>query len=128
MDPALWKPKKRDEGTQGLALFESPRQAPCQPVATSERAAEKVSETLPQRRRDLLLWMLRNRIHGATDNELLNNLVPNGWSPNGVRPRRIELFRGGWLEEAGERAGSIVWRPSEKAMVWYETLLRGDAA
>ena len=104
-----------------LDLFASPKQAPAQPVKTSEDAAAKVSPTLKHRRRDLLLWFLTHAMDGATDNEAIAALAePDDaeWSRNGVRPRRIELYRAGWLEEAGERDGSTVWKPSQRAVDW----------
>ncbi len=120
MDPILFQNRKpADAGTDGLALFDSPKQTPAQPVPTSEDAAARVSPNLSLKRRDVLLHICRHRPSGVTDNELIADLTAEGWNVNTPRARRVELFRGDWLDEAGERDGSIVWRPSAKALDWY---------
>lgn len=115
--------------TDTLDMFGAPAQAPAQPVKTSEDAAAKVSPKLSQRRRDLLLYIMENHPDGVTDNELLAELGPrDDWSVNGIRNRRIELYRSQLLEQDGERDGSMVWIPSEDAHRWYTAVRRGRAA
>lgn len=124
------RPTPNDEllETLELSLFANPKQAPSQPRATSEAAAVEISKSLSRKRRDVLLWFLRNHMEdGATDNELIAALVRQGWSANTPRARRVELT-GKWLEEHGERDGSTVWRPTQQALDWYENHLRGAAA
>lgn len=119
MDAHLWRPRQTDKGTDGLALFENPKQAPAQPVATSEDAAAAISPKLSEKRRDVLLHICRERPKGVTDNELIADLTAKGWNPNTPRARRVELYRGMWLDDAGERDGSTVWIPSVKAWEWF---------
>jgi hypothetical protein len=112
-----------------MSLFGEPAEAPAQRHSpTSVAAAEAIAPKLPEKRRNLLLHIFAHWSDGATDNELLADLVGIGWSVNGVRPRRIELVQGGWLEQVGERAGCAVWAPSEEAVRWHAAVRRGRAA
>lgn len=58
---------------------------------------------------------------GLTDDELSQLLA---MSPNTLRPRRVELVEGGWVEDSGLRRNNqygntcIVWRCTEKGTSW----------
>jgi hypothetical protein len=120
MDETMYRKQVRNEGTDGLALFDAPATAPAQRhSATSLAAAESIAPALSQKRRDLLVWIIERRFDGATDNELIADLVAEGWSPNTPRPRRVELVKGGWLEAIGEAEGSTVWAATAKAKEWH---------
>lgn len=105
-------------------LFATPAQAPAQPVNTSEAAAIEISRVLSDTRRKVLDYICAHHPKGLTDNELIAALTTEGWSANTPRARRVELYRGGWLEEAGERDGSKVWRPSVQAWDRWRTMDR----
>lgn len=106
---------------ESLDIFAHPKQAPSQPVRTSEDAAVKIEPKLSRKRRALLLYLCAYHAKdGATDNQLIRELSAFGWNLNGVRPRRVELFRGGWLHEDGEVDGSTIWTPSAKALAWFK--------
>jgi len=55
---------------------------------------------------------------GFTDEELVEGLVPGSVSPSGVRTRRNELVRGGWLRDSGYRRRT---RSGREAIIWTLT-------
>ena len=115
-------PEPKDGETLDLMadLFAAPADAPAQRHSpTSVAAAEAVKPALPAKRRDLLAYICERYPQGVTDNRLIEDLVKQGWSPNGVRPRRTELVQGGWLDADGTLGGSTVWAPTPQAMAWH---------
>lgn len=112
-----------------IDMFGSPAEAPAQRHSpTSVAAAEKIGPALSQKRRDVLEHICENWPDGATDNEIIADLVAKGWSLNTPRARRVELVTGGWLEQDGERDGCAVWRPTDEAIRWYAAIRRKEAA
>jgi hypothetical protein len=100
--------------------FARPAEAPAQRHSTtSTAAAEAIAPRLSGLRRELLAWICERHPGGATDNTLVRELVAAGWSQNTPRARRIELARADWLEEAGTRDGSTLWRPTAAALRWH---------
>lgn len=85
---------------------------------TSRLAFLKARPKSGTQRARVLDWLLVCNGRGATDDELADALA---MSPNSVRPRRVELVEGGWVEDSREVRPSaygnaaIVWIVSEKA-------------
>lgn len=124
MDPMMYRPKKRDDGVAGLDMFAMPAEAPAQRHSpTSLAAAEAIGPKLSDTRKGVLRFICEHvELHspdGITDNALVALLSAKGWSPNSPRARRIELVRGGWLQENGVEGGSIRWRPTAKGWDWW---------
>jgi hypothetical protein len=98
---------------------------------TSKAAARAISTATLRGNREKLLRVILDPANtwrrgvpisaGFTDNELIRYMVDRHfWSPNAPRARRVELWRGGWLEDSGEtRDGCTVWKPTEKALAWW---------
>lgn len=81
-------------------------------TATSQGAARKVRTADTDRRR--ILQFIRDREHGATDDEMQQALEMAGDSQ---RPRRIELARAGCIEvREGMTRATRTGRP---AVIWY---------
>lgn len=80
--------------------------------ATSQDAARKVSNCDADRRR--LLAYIRDREHGATDDEMQQAL---GMAGDSQRPRRIELARAGCIE--GREGMTRATRAGRPAVIWY---------
>lgn len=106
---------------------------------TSKAAARAVAPKLAGKRLAVLREIMETatlvqRAHkvayGFTDNDLIRYAVDAlRWSPNTPRARRVELERGGWLEDSGERRnGSTVWRPTYKAWAWWYEQQNGGAS
>lgn len=82
---------------------------------TEQAAAERVRPRTGTQRRRVLAAFVRAYPEGRTDDELVAEL---GLTPNSVRPRRVELVRGGWLVDSGERRPTPTGSP---AVVWELT-------
>lgn len=113
-DELAWEPVEGAEGVSMLvATYELPVPTLSDPDErqlgpfvrdsdTSRRAALEAYPRQGTQRWKILdaLWLrYRNGRHGATRDELASELR---MSPNAVRPRVVELGRGGWIGGAGE--------------------------
>jgi hypothetical protein len=87
---------------------------------TSRLAALKVRPVSGTQRAAVLAFLLACNGRGATDDEISEGM---GLSPNSVRPRRVELVEGGWVQDSGEVRPSafgnaaIVWIVTDKAVL-----------
>jgi len=132
MDAAHYKPKKRDDGVDGLGLFSQPAHVPAQPRATSEAAAVEISKSLPEKRRAVFVAICQHyetRRRGISHNGLIRHFADRGWSVNTPRARAIELYKAGLIEEDGEANGSTLWAPSPLGWeVYLEIVHHPEAA
>jgi hypothetical protein len=87
--------------------------------ASLNAARSQSNARLVGKRLELLKVCCEHFPGGATDNQLIGFLVKDGWSQNGVRPRRVELSDAGWLEPAGTDGKSTIWKASQAALEWY---------
>lgn len=112
-----------------------PRTAPyVKGSANSRKAARSQTPAkLSGKRLTLLTELCQRYPDGYTDNEIIAIMVgEHAWNPNSPRARRVELQRDGWLEGIGEKerlgskrgTPSTVWRPTARAMKWYQGLTR----
>lgn len=112
--------------TQGSLLEESAQLAK-NARETSRLAALKVAPTSGTKRRAVLVEVIAARSHGITDDALSYQLQ---MPPNTLRPRRVELVEGGWIQPGDREAESfygnkaIAWVATQKALLWEAE--RGD--
>lgn len=95
--------------------------APYQQAPTSRAAAEAIRPKLSARRAEVLALIGGTGSEGYTDNQIIARVAARGGSPNGPRARRIELFRGGLIEQNGERSGCAVWVATKAGRAWLES-------
>lgn len=97
-------------------LFPESEHAPYQRhSATSRAASDALAPRLNAMQATVLGRLRRRGDDGATDDELLVEL---GWSPNTVRPRRIELVAKKLARDSGR---TRLTRTQRKAVVWIAT-------
>ena len=90
-------------------------EAPYQPHSdTSREAAEAIEPDAATLRGQVLSYIRGQGNLGATDEEVQVALHMN---PSTQRPRRIELWRGGFVRDSGQRR---LTRSSRWATVWIE--------
>jgi hypothetical protein len=85
----------------------------------SRKAAERIAPTKPTRQQEVYDFIASRGVRGATDNEIIAEMVSRGISANGPRARRGELLDAGLIREAigvGPRDGSTVWFTNDQAM------------
>lgn len=103
-----------------------PVEVPAGPVSSrggTSRAAAKNAEAFMGRMQRRVLDALVTRAQkGGTDEEVMEDL---GTSPNGVRPRRVELEARGLVGDSGERRKT---RYGLDAIVWVATEAGRSAA
>ena len=83
---------------------------------TSHEAASKVKNTGLLRRK-VFLFILEQGERGATDEEIIDRFSRAGYTPNGIRPRRVELVRAEFVVDSGARRPT---RSGRSAIVWRE--------
>jgi hypothetical protein len=125
-------PARGDALSQGAAAPKpAPESAPFQKHSpTSKAAARTISPKLSGLRLVMLKELRRLRLmrpigvdrdsFGMTDNELIAHFVGIGWNANTPRARRVDLTRGGYLEQMGTRGKSALWALTERALRWEE--------
>lgn len=119
-----------DEPEEPLSDLDAPGAKAHANAGDTERAAQwaKMPTSGTQRRKVLQLIWQRPR----TDEEIS---VVGRISPSSVRPRRVELIEGGWVEDSGLRRDSTyghamtVWAVTEAGSRAYADEMRrnGDA-
>ena len=82
---------------------------------TSVEAAEKVLPQTARLRRLVLDWLTERGEAGGTDEEIQDGL---GMNPSTQRPRRVELWRGGFVRDSGRTRQT---RSGRRAVVWVAT-------
>jgi hypothetical protein len=81
---------------------------------TSANARRQIAPRVPSIRERVYSYIYLTESHGATDEEIADEM---GGNPNTLRPRRIELAKAGRIVPAGTRrtrsgALAVVWRVS----------------
>ena len=94
-----------DEDTPGLVRRDHPD-------TSREAAASTVTGKL---RVKVYEFIVRRGQRGATDEEIIEAGIKRGYLANGIRPRRVELVRYGWIIDSGERRPT---RSGRSAIVW----------
>lgn len=83
---------------------------------TSREAAEAILPKAATLRRAVFDWLERRGDVGGTDEEIQDAL---GMAQNTERPRRVELWRGGFIRDSGR---TRLTRSKRKAVVWIVTV------
>lgn len=94
---------------------EIPKAPPYSRPGTSARAAENAERFMGRMQRRVLDALVRRAAKGGTDEEVMDEL---GTSPNGVRPRRVELEARGLVADSGQKRKT---RYGLDAIVWVAT-------
>ncbi len=85
---------------------------------TSFKAAIAQTSEKRQRIYELIYLDLRNETRGLTDDGLIDTIVRiqgHKFSPSGIRTRRSEMVKAGWVRDSGKTRDSFAGHP---ATVW----------
>lgn len=105
----------------GLGKFQSSGQSD-----TARRAAIQAHPRTGTQRERILNALLARPVSGLTDEEIGDVLRMN---PSSVRPRRVELAHGGWVQAKVDRDGNLMERLTRsgvRAQVWTATKMARD--
>jgi len=96
---------------------------------TSREAAKKVEPRITNMRGKILLLMVQEFPHGATDEDFYKM----GFNPNSFRPRRVELVEGRFIEDTGQTRLNdhgnkmTLWRPTKLGVQWAKAVAESPA-
>lgn len=105
-----------------LPFTEAPPVARRTDPGTSWEAAESVRNVRESQRR---VYAILGALHGATDEEMINEARVMGWltSESGLRTRRAELVDMGHVADSGKRR---LTRGGRQSIVWVTASERPD--